>query len=225
MFNLSFKSKMVMVGVLLLSMVTTLALAQNSDPAPNRTEGEGPYKRLIIRGANMIDGTGAPLIGPVDIVIEGNKIASVHRVGYPGVPINEARRPKGATEELDATGMYVMPGFVDMHVHTGGKSKVPNAEYTYKLWMGHGVTTVRGVSFGGFDWSQSEQKRSAKNEIVAPRMFNYQRIGSGWDKPVNTPEQVREWVRWVKKQGIDGLKLTAHDPLIMEAVLDEAGES
>jgi len=62
------------------------------------SNGEGPYERLIIRGANMIDGTGAPMSGPVDIVIEGNKIASVHRVGYPGVLINEARRPKGATK-------------------------------------------------------------------------------------------------------------------------------
>ncbi len=225
MINLRTKTRVVMMGILLFSMVTTFAIAQSSDPAPNRTEGEGPYERLIIRGANMIDGTGAPMSGPVDIVIEGNKIASVHRVGYPGVPINEARRPKGATQELDATGMYIMPGFIDMHVHTGGAHKVPSAEYTYKLWMGHGVTTVRGVSFDQsniFEWSISEKERSAKNEITAPRMFSYHRMGTGWDKPVTTPEEAREWVRFAKKQGIDGLKLGAEDPLIMEAVLDEA---
>ncbi|MFA5670435.1 MAG: amidohydrolase, partial [Balneolaceae bacterium] len=222
MINLRFKTHVVMMGIFLISMVTTFAIAQNSDPAPNRAEGEGPYERLIIRGANMIDGTGAPMSGPVDIVIEGNKIASVHRVGYPGVPINEARRPKGATQELDATGMYIMPGFIDMHVHTGGKPKVPNAEYTYKLWMGHGITTARGVGFGGFEFGLSERDRSAKNEITAPRMFSYHGPGSGWGKPMNTPEEAREWVRWAKKQGIDGLKLGALDPLIMEAILDEA---
>src|SRR5690554_6158926 len=187
MFNMKFKTQVVMVGIFIFSIASPLAIAQTvePDPAPNRTEGEGPYERLIIRGAYMIDGTGAPMTGPVDIVIEGNKITSVNSVGTPGVPIDEARRPKGATKELDATGMYIMPGFVDMHTHTSpsrGKPHVPNASYTYKLWMGHGVTTVRGVTFdrNDFEWAKSEQKRSANNEITAPRMFNYRRPGSSW---------------------------------------------
>lgn len=224
MTNLNFKTIMLGVGVFMLSIISTAVLAQPSDPAPDRTEGDGPYDRLIIRGANMIDGTGAPMAGPTDIVIEGNKIVSIHRVGYPGVPINEDRRPEadGNTQEIDASGMYVMPGLIDMHVHTGGKPKVPNAEYTYKLWMGHGITTVRGVPFDNLESSLSEKARSESNEIVAPRMYSYHRVGSGWDEPVNTPAQAREWVRWAKEQGIDGLKLGAHDPDIMEALIDEA---
>ena len=52
-------------------------------PGPNRKagEGEGPFKRLIIRGAIVIDGTGAPPRGPMDIVIEGNRIEEVKSVG------------------------------------------------------------------------------------------------------------------------------------------------
>ena len=42
----------------------------------------------------------------------------------------------------------VMPGFVDMHAHTGGTGKAPQPEYTYELWMGHGITTSRGVGHG-----------------------------------------------------------------------------
>lgn len=212
--------------VFLLSIGWTIsAFAQPSEPAPDRTEGDGPYERLIIRGANVIDGTGAPMSGPKDIVIEGNKIVEVRSVGYPGVPIDEERRPDGATKELDATGMYVMPGFIDMHVHSGGKPKVPEAEYVYKLWLGHGITTVRGVPFGELEWSLSEKERSAKNEITAPRMVSYHRIGSGWeDREVDNAESAREWVRWAKDQGVDGLKLGAHDPEIMEGVLDEANK-
>jgi hypothetical protein len=46
------------------------------NPAPNRgpDEGRGPFKTLVIRGAILIDGTGAPPQGPVDIVIENNRI-------------------------------------------------------------------------------------------------------------------------------------------------------
>jgi len=34
-------------------------------PSPARAEGEGPYEKLIIRGVTLIDGTGAPPVGPV----------------------------------------------------------------------------------------------------------------------------------------------------------------
>ncbi len=196
-------------------------------PAPDRQEGEGegPFERLIIRGATVIDGSGAPPIGPVDIVIEGNRIAKIESVGYPGLAIKEKGRPKDATREIDAHGAYVMPGIIDIHTHTGGPSKAPEAEYTYKLWLGHGITTVRGVPSGEMDFSLSEKKRSANNEIVAPRIFSYHTLGAGSkyrDEQILTAERARQWVRYAAKEGIDGLKLRAHDPAIMEALLDEA---
>ena len=40
-------------------------------------EGDGPHERLILRGAIIIDGTGAPPMGPVDIVIEQNRINNI----------------------------------------------------------------------------------------------------------------------------------------------------
>ena len=49
--------------------------------APDRAEGKGPYDRLILRGATLIDGTGAPPAGPVDIVIEKNRIVRIRSVG------------------------------------------------------------------------------------------------------------------------------------------------
>ena len=191
-------------------------------------EGDGPHQRLILRGVTVIDGTGAPPMGPVDIVIEGDRIAEIRSVGYPKVPIPDRSRPQGATKELDLTGHYVMPGFVDMHVHTGGPGKAPQPEYTYKLWLAHGVTTTRGVGHGPMMWSLGEKARAERNEIVAPRLFVYVRPGEGWDKgPVDSPEKAREWVRWaagvrVQGQGIDGLKLVAYDPPIMAALIDEA---
>jgi imidazolonepropionase-like amidohydrolase len=194
-------------------------------PAPTRRpdEGKGPFKTFVIRGATLIDGTGAPPQGPVDIVVENNRIKSIQRAGTPGLPLKENRKPEKPDYEIDASGMYVMPGFVDMHVHGGGPPKNPEVEYAYKLWMAHGVTTVRGVPLGPNAFSVKEKERSAKNEIVAPRIFNYQRPGAGWDKgPVRNPESAREWVRWAAKNGIDGLKLGSHRPEIMSALLDEA---
>jgi imidazolonepropionase-like amidohydrolase len=197
-------------------------------PAPNRPagEGEGPFERLIIRGATLIDGAGGPARGPVDIVIEGNRIARIVNVGAPGVPIDTARRPRNATREINAEGMFVLPGLVDLHVHQGAIPKSPDAEYYNKLWMAHGITAVRGVPFvNQVDWSLNEKARSARNEITAPRMFSYHRPGSGWERgPIRTPELAREWVRWLARQGGDGLKLGAEEPSIMAALLDEANK-
>jgi imidazolonepropionase-like amidohydrolase len=194
-------------------------------PAPDRRPGEGlgPFGTLVIRGAILIDGTGAPPRGPVDIVIEQNRIRAIRSAGTPGLPLPARRPPERADHEIDATGMYVLPGFVDLHVHAGGPPKNPEAEYAYKLWMAHGVTTVRGVPLGPNAFTVKEKERSARNAIVAPRIFNYQRPGSGWAQgAVDSPEKARAWVRWAAQNGVDGLKLGAHPPEIMAALLDEA---
>jgi hypothetical protein len=217
--------------LVVLILIAGSALAQDDRPkmipAPDRggDEGEGPFSRLIIRGATLIDGTGAPPIGPVDIVIENNVIVDVDSVGYPGLEIEEGDRPTDATREIDAHGQYVMPGIIDMHTHTGGSTKAPEAEYTYKLWMGHGITAVRGVPSGAVDFSLSEKARSANNQIVAPRIFSYHRPGSGdeWEgRKILTADDAREWVRYIADEGADGLKLGSYRPVIMEALLDES---
>lgn len=191
-------------------------------------EGDGPHERLILRGGTYIDGAGGPPLGPVDIVIEGDRITEIRAVGFPMAPINEARRPAGATREIDVSGMYILPGFVDMHAHTGGAPKAPQAEYVHKLWMANGITTSRGVGHGPMMWALEQKALAERNEIVAPRMFTYARPGEAWDQgPVDSPEKAREWVRWaaevdVDGAKIDGLKLTSYPPAIMEALIDEA---
>lgn len=194
------------------------------DRAPG--EGEGPYPTLVIRGATLIDGTGAPPRGPVDIVVEGNRIAAIRSAGTPGVPLRPNREPRGATREIDATGQYVMPGFIDTHGHNGDPDKAPDPSYGYKLWLAHGVTSVRGVSFsfGPGDRSLVDAQRSAASRITAPRLFPYVVVGDGWGGGrVDTAEQGRAWTRWAAKSGYHGVKLFLDQPpAVTAAVLDEA---
>lgn len=214
-------------GVLILFLLNLTLVFGQVKPAPDRSQGEGPYDRLIIRGATLIDGTGGMPRGPVDIVIEENKIVDIKGVGTPMLPIDEKNRPTGATKEIDATGKYVMPGIIDLHIHTGSETKAPEAEYVYKLWLAHGITTVRGVPSGDLEWSLSEKKRSAQNKIAAPRMISFHRPGSGkeWkDRKILTPADAKEWVQYAHKKGVDGLKLGSHRPEIMKALLDEANK-
>ena len=206
------------------------APSQVSIPAPARTaeQGAGPFRKMVIRNATLIDGTGAPPRGPYDIVVEGNKITAVTQAGWPGLPEKTGRAPLDADYEIDAKGMYVMPGFVDMHVHTPAADKAPDMSYAYKLWLAHGVTTVRGVPLAGPEVASSEKNRSARNEIAAPRIFNYQTIGAGWSGgPVNSPEKARAWVQWAAKNNIDGVKIfnrPEETPEILTALIDECNK-
>jgi hypothetical protein len=208
-------------AALLLGSSLTLAAIP---PAPDRDEGEGPYSQLILRGVTVINGTGSPAFGPADIVIENNRISDVQIVGSDGAPIDPKGRPKLKTggREMDLSGHYVMPGIVDMHGHIGGDEQGVTAEYVYKLWLAHGITSVRDPGCGnGIDWCVSEQKRSAANTITAPRIFPYAFFGQGRIGPMLTPEHAREWVRDMKKRGALGMKCFGYRPEILEAAFDE----
>src|SRR6266536_3627787 len=102
--------------------------------APERKEGEGPWNQLIIRGVILVDGTGAPPVGPVDIVVEKNRIKQIQIVGSPGIAIDTSKRPKllAGGKELNCDGMYLLPGFIDMHGHIGGQAQGTPAEYVFK---------------------------------------------------------------------------------------------
>ena len=193
----------------------TPAFAQN-------TLAEGPFKQLILRGVTLINGNGAPARGPVDIVIEGDKITDVKVVGNPGITIDPNNRPqlKKGGKEIDGTGKYALPGFVDMHGHIGGVSQGADWDYVFHLWLAHGVTTVREPSGRGIDFTLDLKKKAANNEIIAPRIISYTGFGEGVDG-IETPEQAREWVRNNAKKGADGIKFFGAPPKIMKAALDE----
>jgi hypothetical protein len=192
--------------------------------APPRAEGDGPFEQLIIRGVTLINGNLAPPIGPVDIVVEKNRITAIKNVGYPGVPIDSTARPrlKPGGKELWCEGMYLLPGFVDMHGHIGGEEQGADAEYVFKLWMAHGVTTVRDPACGnGLDWVLDQKNKSASNEITAPRIKAYAVFGQGANKTLVTPEDARQWVRDNARRGADGIKFFGAAPELMAAALDE----
>src|SRR5579862_4242679 len=81
---------------------------------------------LVIRNGKIVDGTGRPsFVG--DVAIDNGKITSV------GGKIGAGRR------EIDATGLLVTPGFVDIHTHYDGQVTW-DPYLTPSSW--HGVTTL-----------------------------------------------------------------------------------
>ncbi|MEP7347669.1 MAG: hypothetical protein ABI877_20535, partial [Gemmatimonadaceae bacterium] len=198
-------------------------VAGESFAVPNNGPGTLPmgtikgehYNRLIIRNATIISGRGTPGTnrgmppeGPVDIVIENGKITDVILMDA----VNTAGNPKDykrvtGDKIIDAKGMYVIPGLVEMHAHLppAGSGYGPRGlDYAYRLYLGHGVTVVRDAGTGaGLKLMTEQRKSSAANTLVAPQLVLCQR----WPLPLrrwdigNTPDKAREMVQHFKALG------------------------
>ena len=222
-----------LIGLAAVFLVTACAEAQpaggSSDEFAPRDMGEGPFETLIIRGAYMIDGLGGPTQGPMVIIVEGNRIASI----LPASRAPADRDPEGA-HVIDATGKYIMPGFINGHGHLhsvasgeAGRGPTVPAQYIAKLWLAHGITSVRELGSGmTADWLLDIGQRSADNEILAPRIFSYPFFGAlDLGRAVNTPDDARDYVRKVAGLGVHGIKFLSGQPDILEAAIDEANKS
>lgn len=105
---------------------------------------------LIIRNGNIVDGTGRPAFQG-DLAVKGGKIAAV------GVVSGEA------TEEIDANGLLVTPGWVDCHSHMDGQATwdplcSPAAD--------HGITTLV-MGNCGIGFAPCEPNDKARDDLIA----------------------------------------------------------
>lgn len=119
----------------------------------------GPYRRLAIKNVRVLPGHGGPSTGPSTLVIEGNRIAD----------IVSARADVEAEHTIDATGLWAMPGLIDMHTHV--RTDPLPLEYIYFLKLAHGVTTICHHPDRGLEQALEQSKLSAQNKILAPRIF------------------------------------------------------
>ncbi len=81
---------------------------------------------LVIRGGNVVDGTGAEAV-TADVAVDGDRIAAVGKVAGKG------------KREIDAAGLVVSPGFIDLHTHLDAQIGW-DPQVTSISW--HGVTTA-----------------------------------------------------------------------------------
>jgi hypothetical protein len=173
----------------------------------------GPYQSLLIQNVMVIPGHGGPPAGPYDVTINGNTIASMAARD----PVSAQRAGERGTRPIadrviDGAGMYLMPGMIDLHTHL--RTLPEELEYVYYLKLAMGVTTMVNAADRGLEPAIAEAKRSAANEMVAPRMFPLASYGAGisgytrlqLDDPANAPAVV-------KAMAARGLRVISMDPL------------
>jgi imidazolonepropionase-like amidohydrolase len=198
-----------------------------------------PSAVTALVGGQLIDGYGAPPVRNSVVVIEGERIKAVGRIG-------EVEVPPGA-EVISTEGMTVLPGLWDMHVHL---MIVGHADYAYwdsvypaqfesvimpaaaKQLLSAGVTSARDL---GAPLEESIAIRDAINrgEIPGPTMYVSGPFIQHAPYPgteafrwgVSGPEDARAKVRRLAEAGVDVIKLIDQDQMTiaeLEAVVDEA---
>jgi N-acyl-D-amino-acid deacylase len=109
------------------------ALAGLAVGRPFRVDAAPPFD-LVIRGGTVLDGTGAPPFA-ADVGVVGDTIAALGEIG-----------PEQGRRVIDAAGLHVAPGFIDIHTHSDPDVLVyPTADSRVR----QGVTTELAGNCGG----------------------------------------------------------------------------
>jgi imidazolonepropionase-like amidohydrolase len=155
----------------------------------------GAQQPILIRGARVIDGTGAPARA-VSVVVIGTRIAAVGP---------ETAPPPANVRVIDATGQTLLPGLFDLHTHLTASAATGVAGdwgKNLKAYLACGVTTVNDyATYSELFWPM--RQLLATGTLAGPRINMAVRMSTtgghgtegGWGDfmtlVANTPEQAR----------------------------------
>jgi len=163
---------------------------------------------LFIRGGTLVDGSGASR-KRADIAIKSGKIAALVD------PADSAEVV--AQRSIDATGLVVAPGFIDLHSHSDWVAPIPEHAAILKPFLLQGVTTFVGGNCG-FSVAPVRRERSRmldeSGQMLSERKF-------AWDW-----QEVSEFSAHLKRQGLalNVAHLAGHGSIRLCVMGADAGE-
>ena len=216
-------------------VVLGLALAA----APAAAQKKPPESVLALVGGRLLDGYGGPPLENSVIVVRGNRIEAVGRVG-------EVSIPAGA-RVISTEGYTVLPGLMDMHVHLMilGHADYDHWDRVYrdrfrdvimpisaKQLLMAGVTTVRDVG-APLEDILAVRDRIARGDIPGPRVFasgpflqkKAPPLEAEFRWEVHGAEDARAKTQKLIDAGVDLIKVIDQDQMTLEelkAIVDTA---
>jgi len=166
----------------------------------------GQQRRIVIAASTLLDGKGQVLKN-TRIVIEGSKIVAID--------------PKAGPVDYDLSGLTVLPGWIDGHVHitwsfdkngknAGAAANTPEAtlQTAANAWatLMAGFTTVQSV---GNLADIPLRDAIARGDLPGPRILTSAEPLIGQGEQSGTPDEIRAFVRKQKEAGADLIKIFA----------------
>ncbi len=160
---------------------------------------KAPETNIVFRNATIHDGSGKPPVKG-DVHIKGEKIVAVGQVG----------KIDGAME-VDATGLIICPGFIDLHTHCDGGTSISTKNgRSNKNYVTQGVTTVvtgncgSGPVDAGRYFKAIDENGAGTNVIhLAPHNSIRERVMGNANRPPTT-EELKKMEDLVEKAMTDG---------------------
>lgn len=148
----------------------------------------------IIRQGRIVDGTGNPAYF-ADVAIKDGKVVKIGKITAP------------APKEIDAKGMIVAPGFIDVHTHADEIVEQPKAENFLRM----GVTTLVVGNCGGSELNVGKLFTDIAREKISPNVatlighntVRQKAMGGSFDRPP-TPEELEKMKALVDEAMQDG---------------------
>jgi N-acyl-D-amino-acid deacylase len=170
-----------------------LALASIAFGLPPSLASAEAYD-LILRNGRVVDGTGNPAYF-ADVAVKKGRITRLGRV------------TGKAKTEIDAKGLIVAPGFIDVHTHADELASMPNAENFLRM----GVTTIVAGNCGGSPvnlgraFREIERKKSTINfaTLIGAGAVRAKAMGGDFNRPP-TPEELQRMRDLVDRAMRDG---------------------
>ena len=163
---------------------------------------------LIVRGGTVVDGSGAPRF-QADIGINAGRIAEV-------IADKESKRVN-ALGEIDARGLVVAPGFIDLHSHSDWVAPIPEHAAILKPFLMQGVTTFVGGNCGFSVAPVRSQARHMLDE--SGQMLSERKFAWNW-------QELSEFGAHLKRQGmaLNMAQLAGHGSIRLCVMGADAGE-
>src|SRR5262245_58326204 len=181
--------------------------------------------RIALTGATLIDGTGRPPLLDAVVLIENGRIRAVG-------PRAQTRIPPGV-ERVDFTGLTILPGLIDSHVHLRFALPRDTADTTCQSpldavlrdFLRHGITGIRDVG-DAYPWIIELGRAIDEGQREGPRIFaagpiltapgghpagtllrgNPAAIAAA-TRQISSPEEGRAVVRDLARGGVDLIKV------------------
>ena len=166
----------------------------------------------VIQNATVVNTLDGSLNPAMAIVIDSGKIQRI-------VPAGSVRI-SGSAQAVDASGKYVVPGFLDMHTHASGTLATPPSDFP--VLLANGVTGIREAS-GSPALLQAARQQNANvlaGTVNAPEVLIMPSIIFAGQAA--TDAAARQFVRDRKAEGADYIKAVGGNPVAFLAVVDEA---